>query len=143
MNQFTVAGTLGKEPELRNLQDGKSVCTVLVATEERWKDRETGEQKKATEWHRITIWGARGEGLAGILRKGDKVCISGSLKTKSYDKNGVTVYDKQMIARDVTLLGGNKPQGRDDGPPHEDPQPRHRQVDSFPPTNAADDDIPF
>lgn len=139
MNQFIVAGRLGQDPEVKYFGQDQVICRLVVATSMRWKDKETREKKEKTEWHRIAVWGKRGEALGNILQKGDSVCVRGHLETKKYQKKGIDTWDKEMIAEDVTLLGGSKPRG-DQGQPQE---PRHRPVDRFPETGGVDDDIPF
>lgn len=143
MNLFIVAGNLGQDPELKYVQGDKPLLRFSVATSTRWKDKESGEQKESTEWHRITLWGPRSEGLHRVLKSGDRVCVRGRLRTNKWEKDGVTRYDKEMIADDITLLGSSrKRDGDEQGPPESQPQARHQEVERFPDA-APDDDIPF
>lgn len=101
VNKVILIGNLGADPEFRDLGSGAEVANLRIATSERWKDRTTGEQKEQTEWHRVSVFG---EGLVNVIKnyvkKGSKVYIEGSLKTRTYEKDGVTQY-----ATDVNVQG--------------------------------------
>ena len=116
LNKVLLMGSLGADPELRFTQSGQAVLNVRLATSERYKDK-GGEWKDKTEWHSVTVWGARAEGLRKILRKGSSVFIEGSLHTSSYEKNGEKRYKTEINASNVVLCGGKggadteRPQG--------------------------------
>jgi single-strand DNA-binding protein len=99
LNKVMLIGNLGKDPEIRRTQDGRPIANLSVATAERWKDKQTGEQREKTEWHRVTIFN---EGLCGIaekyLKKGSKVYLEGQLQTRKYtDKDGVEKYSTEVV----------------------------------------------
>ena len=99
LNQATILGNLGKDPEVRTLNSGDRVCNLSIATSETWKDKNTGERKEATEWHRVTIFN---DGLAKVceqyLKKGDTVLIQGQIKTRKWtDQQGVEKYSTEIV----------------------------------------------
>jgi single-strand DNA-binding protein len=92
-------GNLGADPEVRSIANGNKVVNLSIATSDTWKDKDTGQKKERTEWHRVVIWN---EGLGGIaekyLRKGDKVYIEGELQTRSWeDQEGVKRYSTEVV----------------------------------------------
>lgn len=140
INKVIIVGNLGGDPEVRYTPSGSAVANFSVATSESWKDKNTGEKKERTEWHRIVVWGKLGELCGEYLSKGRQVYVEGRLQTRSYDdKDGVKRYMTEIIAADVQFLGSKESGGGRSGgsaPPRE----------SFggqggPP--PADDDIPF
>lgn len=99
VNKVILVGNLGKEPEVRRTQDGKAIANLSVATSETWKDKNSGERKEKTEWHRVVIFN---EGLAKIaeqyLKKGSKVYLEGQLQTRKWtDKDGVEKYSTEVV----------------------------------------------
>jgi single-strand DNA-binding protein len=128
VNKVILVGNLGNEPEVRNLPGGGKVVNLSVATSESWKDRNTGERKDRTEWHRVVIFS---EGLAKVaeayLHKGSKVYLEGQLQTRKWtDQAGVEKYSTEVVLQgfnsNLTMLdgkGGNAPQpagAMDDSP---------------------------
>lgn len=107
VNKVILIGNLGRDPEVRHLESGASVASFSIATTESYKDRNTGERKDVTEWHNIVLW----RGLADIaekyLRKGSTVYIEGKLRTRSWEKDGVTRYTTEVVGDNMTMLGGN------------------------------------
>lgn len=105
VNKVIIVGRLGKDPEVRHLESGASVANFPVATSETYKDRNTGERKEQTEWHNVVLW----RGLADIsekyLNKGDMVYIEGKLRTRSWEKDGVTRYTTEIVGDNMTMLG--------------------------------------
>lgn len=116
MNRVTLVGNLGQNPEIRRTQDGKPIANLTIATSESWKDKNTGERKEQTEWHRVVVFA---EGLCKIIeqycKKGDKVLIEGSLKTRKWqDKEGKDRYTTEVQLRPYNgtlLLLSNKRAG--------------------------------
>lgn len=104
-----ILGNLGADPELRATQGGTSVLGFRVATTETFLDRNKVKQER-TEWHSCTVWGARAEGLAKILKKGDRVFCEGSLRTREWEKDGQKHYKTEVNVNEVVLCGG-KPGG--------------------------------
>lgn len=112
VNKVILVGNLGRDPEVRNFQNGGKVCNLRIATSENWKDRNTGERRERTEWHSVAIFS---EPLARIaeqyLRKGSKVYIEGQLETRKWqDQNGQDRYSTEVVLRpyrgELTLLDG-------------------------------------
>ena len=112
MNKVILVGNLGRDPEVRHTQDGKPIVSLSLATSESWRDRNTGERKEKTEWHRVVIFS---EGLAKVaeqyLKKGSTVYIEGQLQTRKYtDKDGVEKYSTEVVLQGfnsvLTMIGG-------------------------------------
>src|SRR5690606_21709179 len=105
VNKVILVGRLGKDPEVRNLDNGVSVANFTMATSETYKDRTTGEKKETTEWHNIVLWRGLAEVSQKYLHKGDLVYIEGKLRTRSWEKEGVTRYTTEIVADNMTMLG--------------------------------------
>jgi single-strand DNA-binding protein len=110
LNKVQLIGFLGADPEIKRTKDGRMFANMSVATSESWKDKQTGERKDKTEWHRIVIYN---ENLAKIaqqyLAKGSQVYLEGQLETRNYDKDGQTHYATEVIMRfnaQLVMLGG-------------------------------------
>jgi single-strand DNA-binding protein len=104
INKVTILGNLGADPELRMLAGGIAVLKLRVATNESWLDKEKNKQER-TEWHRVTVFGRRAEGLAKFVRKGMKVFVEGKNQTSTYDKDGQKHYSTEIIAEQVLAFG--------------------------------------
>lgn len=107
LNRVSLLGNLGADPELRVTPGGQAILKLRLATTESYLDKNNARQER-TEWHQITVWGKRGEGLSKILNKGDRVYIDGGLRTSSYEKDGQKLYRTDIQAFNVLLCGGNK-----------------------------------
>jgi single-strand DNA-binding protein len=107
LNRSTIIGYLGQDPQIRYTPTGNPFCTMSVATDESYTDKQTGERKEAVEWHRIIVWGKQGLNCGEILRKGRQVYVEGRLRTRSYDKDGETRYATEIVAQRVQFLGPN------------------------------------
>jgi single-strand DNA-binding protein len=156
LNKVLLLGNLGADPELRVTPGGQAVLKLRMATTESYLDRSNTRQER-TEWHRITIWGKRGEALAKILGKGDRIFIEGRIQTSSYEKNGEKRYSTEVIANNVILAGGGR--RREEGgdaprssfnrgaPPSsggaEVPESETAGGGDFDPMSGGDDEIPF
>ncbi|NBB98186.1 MAG: single-stranded DNA-binding protein, partial [Alphaproteobacteria bacterium] len=112
VNKVIIVGNLGRDPEVRSFQNGGKVCNLNIATSERWRDKQSGEQREKTEWHRVAIFA---EPLVRIaeqyLRKGSNVYIEGQLETRKWqDQSGADRYSTEVVLRpykgELTLLGG-------------------------------------
>jgi single-strand DNA-binding protein len=112
LNRVMLFGNLGADPELRMTQGGQAILKLRLATTESYLDRNNTRQER-TEWHRVTVWGKRGEALSRILSKGDRVFIEGSLRTSSYEKDGQKHYTTEVIANNI-ILGGGRGRGAGD-----------------------------
>ena len=109
VNKTITIGTLGADPEVKQFANGGSVTTISVATSEQWNDKQTGERREQTEWHRISLFNKLGEIAAQYLRKGSQVYIEGSLRTRKYqDQNGQDRYVTEIRADQMQMLGGNQ-----------------------------------
>ncbi len=151
LNKVLLFGNLGADPELRVTPSGQAVLKLRLATTESYVDKSNTRQER-TEWHSITIWGKRGEALAKILGKGDRVFIEGSLRTSSYEKNGEKRYRTEIVASNIILGGGGRRGGAERS--EEAPRSYGRSAPAAQPVDAGggaddfvdaggDDEIPF
>lgn len=149
MNRAQIIGRLGRDPEVRTTQAGHKICTLNVATSERWKDRNTGERKERTEWHRVVIFN---EGLAGVaekyLRKGSQVYLSGKLQTRKWqDRDGNDRYTTEIVLQvyggELELLDSKSSSDNAGASNNSDDYQAPTQGQSSGPTDDLDDDIPF
>lgn len=107
VNKVIIVGNLGADPETRQFGNGGSVTHLAVATSERWTDKQSGERRELTEWHRISLFNKLGEVAAKYLHKGSKVYIEGSLRTNKYqDKSGQDRYSTEIRASEMVMLDG-------------------------------------
>lgn len=139
LNKAMIIGRLGKDPEVRYTQDGKAVANFTIATSDKWKDRDSGEPREKTEWHRVVAFGRLGEICGEYLSKGKQVYIEGRLRTRSWEKDGITRYTTEIEAVAMQMLGSRENQ---DSSRRADPVPHPVQSQpSYP--GPEDDDIPF
>ena len=143
VNKVILIGRLGKDPEVRNLENGVSVATFTLATTEVYKDKITGEKKEITEWHNVALWRGLAEIASKYLHKGDLLYVEGRLRTRSYEKEGVTKYFTEIVGDNINMLSP-KPTGSS----HSEYKPSApQQVSSnanFQPAPApTTDDLPF
>ena len=163
VNKVIIVGNLGRDPETRYMPNGEAVTNIAVATTESWKDKNSGEKKEQTEWHRITFYRKLAEIAGQYLKKGSSVYVEGRLQTRKWtDKDGVEKYTTEIIADSMQMLGGRPGGGGGGGgaPMDDDyssaPAPRQntgggnaggaaRPAASKPAPNFSDmdDDIPF
>ncbi len=165
VNKVIIVGNLGRDPEMRYMPSGDAIANIAVATSYKSKDRNTGEQKETTEWHRISFFGKLAEIVGQYLKKGSSVYVEGRLQTRKYtDKDGVEKYATDIVAEQMQMLGGRQDMG---GSSHDDsnsggyesnqnsrPAPPAPRQQAAPPPRPApkpaqnfapmeDDDIPF
>lgn len=148
LNKTLIIGNLGRDPEVRYSPAGAAVCNITVATTSSWKDKESGEKREETEWHRVVFYGRLAEIAGEYLKKGRPVYIEGRLKTRKWqNKEGQDVYTTEIIADQMQMLGG-----RDDADPSKAPERAKQAAQRAPASgggmgegNLADisDDIPF
>jgi len=144
INKVILIGNLGKDPDIRYTPGGAAVANVTIATNESWKDKNTGEQQEKTEWHNVVFFSRLAEIVGEYLRKGSQVYIEGRLQTRKWqDKSGNDRYTTEIIANEMQMLGGRSGGGMPDSqsaPPPAEPT-------SAPAASSAgndfDDDIPF
>lgn len=118
INKVTILGRVGRDPEIRTLQNGNKKATLSLATSERWKDKNTGEKREKTDWHNVVIWN---EGLIGVLerfvKKGDLLHVEGKLETRKWqDQSGQDRYSTEIVLKpfrgELTLIPtGNRGDG--------------------------------
>ncbi|MBQ7626173.1 MAG: single-stranded DNA-binding protein [Rhodocyclaceae bacterium] len=161
LNKVLLIGNLGRDPESRTFPNGGTVTNVSIATTDRWKDRQTGEQREATEWHNLVFHNRLAEIAAQYLRKGSPVYVEGSLRTRKWqDKNGQDRYTTEIHVNEMQMLGSkgdgaraqggqydssaqyaapSAPAARPDSAPQQNvpPQPASDGFDNF------EDDVPF
>lgn len=148
VNRVTIVGNLGRDPETRYMPNGDAVTNIAVATTESWKDKNSGEKKELTEWHRVTFYRKLAEIVAQYLKKGSSVYLEGKLQTRKWvDKDGVERYTTEIIADSMQMLGsGPKTTDSDDPRNYQDGaqanQSAGRQQFSTP-DNFVSDDVPF
>ncbi len=145
-NKITLVGNLGRDPELRYTPQGTPVCSFSLATNERRKDRNTGENNDITTWFRVTLWGRQAEVASQYLTRGKSVYIEGRLRVEEYtDRDGKPRHSLEVNATDMQFIGGAR--GEDAGAPPAKAaaaQGESTQGESAPePTDLSDDDIPF
>ena len=140
INRVTLVGNLGDDPVGRTTPGGTVVSNFSVATGKKWRDKQTGEQKEHTEWHRVASFGKLAEICNQWLKKGSPVYLEGELRTRKWqDKEGHDRYSTEIIASELRMLGGNRPD-KDDAGEAAPPPPRPRPAAEPPP---FEDDIPF
>ncbi len=106
VNKVIIVGNLGRDPEIRTFPSGDRVANVTIATTDKWKDKQSGEMKEATEWHRVTFNGRLAEIAGEYLRKGSQVYVEGSLRTRKWtDKDGQEKYTTEIRADQMQMLG--------------------------------------
>lgn len=164
INKVIIVGHLGNDPEIRTMPNGDAVANISVATSESWNDRNTGERREVTEWHRIVFYRRQAEICGEYLRKGSQVYVEGRLKTRKWqDQNGQDRYTTEIQGDVMQMLGGRNQNagsyGNDGGAPQSSyqarqtnngnsyqssrPAPQQAAPQAEPPMDGFDDDIPF
>jgi len=149
INKVILVGNLGQDPEVKYMPSGGAVTNLSIATTDTWKDKNSGEKRENTEWHRVVFFNRLAEIAGEYLRKGSQVYIEGNLRTRSWEDNGVKKYTTEIVAREMQMLGGRN-QGGDSAPPQQRRPAGQTQGQSQQPQQTApqnfdnfDDDIPF
>lgn len=160
INKATILGVLGRDPDVKYASSGNAVCTLSVATNEEWKDKQTGEKKEAVEWHRVKIFGRLAEVAGEYLTKGARVYLEGKIKTESWEKDGEKKYQTVIVADEMIMLGepgaarSSRPANSDRANRRPDPGAAMHserggpnslagQAGQAPPPDDFEDDIPF
>lgn len=123
VNKVTLIGNVGETPEIRYLPDGTAVTTISLATSRKWKDKQSGELRERTEWHRVVLWGRTAEIAGEYVGKGKELYIEGENRTRSYEKDGITRYVTEVYAHEMQMTGnkaGSLPQAPSDDTPGPD-----------------------
>ncbi|MDH6248808.1 single-strand DNA-binding protein [Polynucleobacter sphagniphilus] len=149
VNKVIIVGNVGRDPETRYMPSGDAVTNISVATSDRYKDKQSGEMKETTEWHRVAFFGKLAEIAGQYLKKGSQVYVEGRLRTRKWtDASGQEKYSTEIVAETMQMLGG-KPVGGSEG--GVEGYSRPRSVEQSAPAasssaaslGAMDDDIPF
>ncbi len=147
VNKVILVGNLGRDPETRYMPNGEAVTNCTLATTDTWKDKNSGEKKEATEWHRIVFYRKLAEIAGQYLKKGSQVYIEGSLKTRKWtDKEGVEKYTTEIIADTMQMLGSRQGSGQADERPAQSAGVAAKPAAQAPAGsgfNDFEDDIPF
>jgi single-strand DNA-binding protein len=146
VNKVIIIGNLGRDPEVRYTPDGIAVANFPVATSFEWKDKNTGEKKELTEWHRVVTFGKRAEVCGEYLAKGRKVYVEGRLQTRKWEDNknpGVTRYSTEIVANDVQFLGSRDSGGSGGAALPQNIEETYGPIGGPPRDSQGDDDIPF
>lgn len=134
VNKVIIVGNLGNDPECKAFNNGGLVANISVATSEKWKDKQTGQEKEATEWHKVVFYGRLAEIARDYLKKGSKVYVEGKLRTRKWqDKDGKDCYTTEINGLDLQMLDSR------DGGKSKAATP----ADLYQPDGLADQDIPF
>ncbi len=162
LNKAILIGNLGADPEVRYMPAGGAVANITLATSMRWKDKQTGEKKEATEWHRVVFFNRLAEIAGEYLKKGSQIYVEGRIQTRKWqDQNGQDRYTTEIVASEMHMLGSrsggtanfNDHQGQG-GYPAPSARPANQPQQSAPPSGSGsmppppnyddfDDDIPF
>lgn len=147
VNKVILVGNLGKDPEVRHLENGAVVANFSIATSESYKDRNSGEVITNTDWHNIVLWRGLAEIAEKYAKKGDKIYIEGKLKSRSYqDQDGVTKYITEVLGDNLVLLGrqeGNSNNSNANSSDSASAAPEKPSVNEFTGEKNDDDDLPF
>lgn len=149
INKVILVGNLGRDPETRYMPSGSPVTNVSIATSKSWKDRETGEQKDRTEWHRIVFFNRLAEIANEYLKKGSKVYIEGELRTREWEREGQKHYTTEVVANEMQMLDsrgdgvGESAGAAASGAAAAPSGPGGSDNFGPPPADDFDDDIPF
>lgn len=140
INKVILVGRLGRDPEIKYFPSGDAVCNFSIATSDTWKDKDSGEKKEKTEWHRIVTYRKLAETCGKYLSKGSMVYIEGKLQTRSWEKDGVTRYTTEIEASNMQMLDRKEgPAGA--GRAADNDYGQSPPQSQFP--EAPEDDIPF
>lgn len=153
VNKVILIGNLGRDPELKSFPNGDAFCNLTLATSESWNDKASGEKKERTEWHNLVFTRKLAEIVGQYLKKGAKIYVEGSLRTRKWEKDGIDRYTTEIVVNDMQMLdgrgGGMSGGGSDDYGSGASSAPRERAPSRAPaaaaPSNDSfeDDDIPF
>ena len=154
INKVILVGNLGKDPEAKFMPNGNAVTNITVATSETWKDKQTGQQQERTEWHRVVFFNRLAEIASEYLKKGSKIYLEGSLRTRKWQaQDGQDRYTTEIVASEMQMLdsrGGSSdyqaPTSEQNESPHQTGVTSDNKAASLSPESGSstfDDDIPF
>ena len=140
INKVIIVGNLGNDPEIRTMPNGEAVANISVATSESWTDKNTGERREVTEWHRIVLYRRLAEIAGQYLRKGSQVYVEGRLKTRKWqDSNGHDRYTTEIQGDNLQMLGGRQDEPKQAKPSKAKPEPSSAMAEQ----DDFSDGIPF
>ncbi|MFO0386334.1 MAG: single-stranded DNA-binding protein [Flavobacteriales bacterium] len=144
VNKVIVLGRLGKDPEVKNFDNGSKLANFTMATSEKWKDKTSGETKEVTDWHNIRVSGPLVDVVQKYVRKGDMLYVEGKMRTRSWEKDGITRYTTEVVVDSLSLLSNKRQEGASQAPSYQ--APAQQQAQSAPSSAWNDgptDDLPF
>jgi len=142
VNKVILVGSLGNDPETKYMPSGSAVTNISIATSESWKDKTTGDKQERTEWHRIVFFNRLAEIAGEYLKKGSKVYVEGSLRTRKWqDKSGQDKYTTEIVASEMQMLDSRGASDPISGQQQAEARTQAPQHQSMP--DDFDDDIPF
>jgi len=135
VNKAIIIGNVGSDPDIRTMPNGNQVVNLSIATSDEWKDKNTGDKKEKTEWHRCVFFNKIADIAAQYVNKGSKLYIEGRLQTRSYEQDGVKKYSTEIVVNDMQMLDSKNTNSN-----NEVKEASKNDVEKF---DAFDDDIPF
>jgi len=135
VNKVIIVGNVGDDPDIRTMPNGNQVVNLSIATSDSWKDKQTGEKKEKTEWHRCVFFNKIADIAAQYVNKGSKLYVEGRLQTRSYEQDGVKKYSTEIVVNDMQMLDSKNTNSN-----NEVKEASKNDVEKF---DAFDDDIPF
>ena len=151
VNKVTLIGNLGNDPEMKALPSGSQVANLSIATTDSWRDKSSGEMQERTEWHRVVCFDRLAEICGQYLKRGSRVYMEGSLRTRSWEQDGQKRYTTEIVGREMMMLDGRgdsdmssqNPSPRPQNTSVAQPQPQQPPVSQPMPDPNIDDEIPF
>lgn len=147
VNKVILVATVGKDPEVKYMPSGGAVVNLTAATNESWKDKQTGEKKERTEWHKLTFYNRLAEIVGEYVRKGSQIYVEGRLRTRDYEKEGQKHYITEIMVDEMQMLGSRggagAPMGGGDRDRMRDEAPSRAPASEPAGGDFQDDDIPF
>ena len=143
VNKVILLGNVGQDPEIKYMQNGDAVANLSLATSESWKDKNTGEQKEKTEWHRVVAFKRLAEIIGEYVKKGSKLYVEGRLQTRKWQgKDGQDKYTTEVLISEMQMLDSRPGSGGQSAPPRS-AAPNQAGQSAPPQADDFDDDIPF
>ena len=135
VNKAIIVGNVGSDPDIRTMPNGNQVVNLSIATSDEWKDKNTGEKKEKTEWHRCVFFNKIADIAAQYVNKGSKIYVEGRLQTRSYEQDGVKKYSTEIVVNDMQMLDSKNTNSN-----NEVKEASNNDIAKF---DSFDDDIPF
>tara|TARA_R100000808_G_C2138239_1_gene146297 strand:- start:282 stop:704 length:423 start_codon:yes stop_codon:yes gene_type:complete len=135
VNKAIIVGNVGSDPDIRTMPNGNQVVNLSIATSDEWKDKNTGDKKEKTEWHRCVFFNKIADIAAKYVNKGSKIYIEGRLQTRSYEQDGVKKYSTEIVVNDMQMLDSKNTNSN-----NEVKEASNNDMAKF---DSFDDDIPF